>query len=426
MRPLSSVVPLADLHLRRSKLQFARAISLAASASHLDARKPELQWDCYKAVSVGAYMLVHFVVISVFDRENHRYARLGPKDPDLAHQSVAATLNTAGISIGKPLDPMWYLMFGDKFVGYVKVFREERYARNWFRDLCEREFSRNFWALWRDGYPLALVNDANAKDANQFANYVSLCRVRAFSAQRAAENGWKNWISGNLTAMEVSLDDSRGRATKEQIGREAAAVDRTSRQSNDKPKAPPLSVKYSKWQITRGPSSIDGPRPNEELTRTYELSGLAPPDTTATFGVICKLESEGLEGGIDAEQAGLKLNCQIRFYLRPFRLPHDATFVMGLFTEDQSKGGEFDVLASPVDRDTSVFAKFGGRNDTRTCLDVMMAGKDINFTLADEKESLVKLRLPNDGEFKRLFDETSDRLARAEITYQLMRSQFGR
>jgi hypothetical protein len=77
------------------------------------------------------------------------------------------------------------------------------------------------------------------------------------------------------------------------------------------------------------------------------------------------------------------------FYLQQFRLPRDADFVLGLSTADQSKGGEFDVLASPVDRDTSVFAKFGGRNDVRTCFDVLMTGTDMVFTVSDETERLV-------------------------------------
>jgi hypothetical protein len=47
-------------------------------------------------------MLLHFVVISVFDRDNHRAARLGPKDPDFAHQSVAETLRFAGIVTRRP------------------------------------------------------------------------------------------------------------------------------------------------------------------------------------------------------------------------------------------------------------------------------------------------------------------------------------
>jgi hypothetical protein len=321
---------------------------------------------------------------------------------------------------------MWYLISGDKFVGYVKVFREERYARNWFRDLKEREASRNFWAFWREGKPLIWTKGANAREANQFVNYQALCRVRAFSAESAAENGWKNWISGNLTAIEVDLDESRGRATDEKARRETTVVQPSRQNAETRRATPRVSIECSEWEVTRGASDIDGPRPSEELSRSYDLSGLAPPDTTATLRIVCKLGSEGLEGGLQAEVGGLRLHRQLRFYLRPFRLPHDAEFVMGLSTVDQSKGGEFDLLASPVDRDTSVFAKFGGRNDVRTCIDVMMSGDDMIFTIADKTESLVNFRLPNDGEFKRLVDETCDRLARTEIAYQVVRSQSRR
>jgi hypothetical protein len=138
------------------------------------------------------------------------------------------------------------------------------------------------------------------------------------------------------------------------------------------------------------------------------------------------LESEGLEGGLEGEKGGLRLYRQLRFYLHPFRLPHDVEFVLGLSAVDKSRGGEFDVLASPVDQDTSVFAKFGGRNDVRTCLDVIMSATDMIFTIADKTESLMKFRLPNDGEFKRLVDEICDRLARTEVAYEVMRSQLGR
>ena len=79
-----------------------------------------------------------------------------------------------------------------------------------------------------------------------------------------------------------------------------------------------------------------------------------------------------------------------------------------------------------MDRDSSVFAKFGGKNDVTACLDVMMCGKDMTFTVSDEAESLVKFRLPNDSEFKQLVDEACNWLARAEITYQVIRSQFRR
>jgi hypothetical protein len=184
-------------------------------------------------------------------------------------------------------------------------------------------------------------------------------------------------------------------------------------------------VEVSEWQVTRGECSIEGPHPNAELSRTY-LIGLAPPQTTASLRVVCKLESEGLEGSLEDETGHVRFYRQLRFYLQPFRLPHDAALVMGLSTVDLSRGGEFDVVASPVDRDTSVFTKFGGRNDIRTCLDVLMSGDDMIFTVSGETESLVKFRLPNDGEFKRLVDEVCERFGRTEIAFEVMRSQFRR
>ena len=75
-------------------------------------------------------MLLHFVVISVFDYDNHRAARLGLKDPNVAHQAFAETLRLGGIKASGPQDHMWYLVIGERMVGYVKVFREERGARN--------------------------------------------------------------------------------------------------------------------------------------------------------------------------------------------------------------------------------------------------------------------------------------------------------
>ena len=106
------------------------------------------------------------------------------KGPDVARQSrvemmarnTEMTLRMAGIKPSKPQDPMWYLMSHGKFVGYVKVFREERYARNWFRDLSEKDASRNGWAYWRDGYPIMLIEGGNTRDANQFVKLMAICR----------------------------------------------------------------------------------------------------------------------------------------------------------------------------------------------------------------------------------------------------------
>ena len=74
--------------------------------------------------------------------------------------------------------------------------------------------------------------------------------------------------------------------------------------------------------------------------------------------IECTIERGGLQSGPDG--SGLRLNRSVRLHLRPFRLPHDADFVLRV--------GDFDVLASPVDGETAVFAKFGDRNHTAILL----------------------------------------------------------
>jgi hypothetical protein len=128
-----------------------------------------------------------------------------------------------------------------------------------------------------------LTEGANAREANQFVNYQALCRVRAFSAETAAENGWKNWISGNL-------HESRGRAMDEKVKRETTVVQPARQNTETRRATPRVSIECSEWEVARGASDIDGRRPSEELSRSYDLSGLAPPDKTATLRIVCKLE----------------------------------------------------------------------------------------------------------------------------------------
>lgn len=178
----------------------------------------------------------------------------------------------------------------------------------------------------------------------------------------------------------------------------------------------------SQWQVKRGETKIDGPRPKDEFSRTYEFSDLPPPDTTATVRIECAIESGGLVSG-PGGSSGLNLNRNVQLYVRPFRLTHDQEFVLHFETIDGSEGGDFDVLASPVDRETAVLAKFGGRNDTATLLRALMVGKDLIFELRQGDDSLVKLPLQNDGAFKRLWDESANRFADIEMTYEVARSQ---
>jgi hypothetical protein len=176
--------------------------------------------------------------------------------------------------------------------------------------------------------------------------------------------------------------------------------------------------------VKRGETGVDSPRPKDEFSRAYEFSELPPPDSTATVRIECTIESAGLRAGSDGN-SGLSLKRSVRFYVRPFRLANEAEFVLRLMTVDGSEGGDFDVLANPVDGDTAVFAKFGGRNDTATVLRTLMAGRDLIFELLQDEDSLVKLSLQNDGTFKQLWDESANRLVEIETVYEVVRSQAG-
>jgi hypothetical protein len=177
-----------------------------------------------------------------------------------------------------------------------------------------------------------------------------------------------------------------------------------------------VSVEVASWRVKRGPTNIDGPPPTDELSREYRFSGPRASDPPAIFKIVCTLQSAG---------DSVSINRRLRFYLTPFRLTHEAPFVLRLQSTDNAEGGAFDVLASPVavETDTAIFSKFGGRNDVATCLKAMMSGRDLLFTLADATENLVKLPLPNDQEFRRLYEETCQRLAEVDAASEILRSQ---
>jgi hypothetical protein len=190
------------------------------------------------------------------------------------------------------------------------------------------------------------------------------------------------------------------------------------------PPAPPVragtagaSVSSDEWQVENKSSDFDEPA-MEELSRTYKFSGLKSPDTGATLKIVCALECSLMNDG-----ENVNLGRRLRFYLSPFKLPHEAPFEMRLTTMDGTKGGEFDVLAEPVNHgsDTALIAKYAGKSDVANCLTAIMSGKDMIFTLRDENESLVSFGLPNDREFKRLYDETCERLKEREVLNGVLR-----
>jgi hypothetical protein len=75
--------------------------------------------------------------------------------------------------------------------------------------------------------------------------------------------------------------------------------------------------------------------------------GFSTPDGRATLTIICRLES----GLMD-----YTTHTFLNFFFRPLPLRHETSLIMGLFTADESKGGEVRVRAMPVegDRDTAL------------------------------------------------------------------------
>lgn len=137
------------------------------------------------------------------------------------------------------------------------------------------------------------------------------------------------------------------------------------------------------------------------------------------------LVSDGLSGGLESDAGGLAMQRRLKIYLRPFRLPNSAEFVMEMLAADKSSGGRFTVLATPVGADqySAVIEKFKGPEDVGKCLAALRSGKDLFFTLRDENEPLVRLPLPNDGEFRRLYDDACNRMAETEVARLVLRSQ---
>ncbi len=180
----------------------------------------------------------------------------------------------------------------------------------------------------------------------------------------------------------------------------------------------------SQWQIRRENGGIGGPPPRDELSRSYEFSGVPTADSTAMLGIVCTLESTGLVAGSNSEPSRLGVNRRLSFYLRPLRLSHETPFVVELFTADHSLGGKFDVRASPVgNSDTALIAKIGrSREDAATLFNAIVSGKDMTFALAYKSEALMQFQLQNDLEFKRLCEETYKRFAELEFEYQKARA----
>ncbi len=177
------------------------------------------------------------------------------------------------------------------------------------------------------------------------------------------------------------------------------------------------SVSWTDWQAEDKSEGFDGSA-KQDISRTYTFSGMNAPESAATLIIECALQAT-----VMADGEAFSLDRNLRFYLRPFRLPHEADFVMRLATRDEAQGGEFDVVVAPVeaDDDAALIAKYGGRNDVATCVATLRSGHDMVFMLRDERESLINFLLPNDGTFQRLYDEIVDRLQQRAVINQTLR-----
>jgi hypothetical protein len=281
---------------------------------------------------------------------------------------------------------MWYLMSHGNFVGYVKVFPKEMDARNWFRELSEKDASRNVW------------------------KYIAICRVRAFSVHAAAGNAWTNWISGNLRAIDTYLGESSAptMADSSTISPRFAWLPVCTMDQGvmwlrpywtnglfcfgDKTAAFDAPVQCSEWRLEE-----------THLVRTYEFSNLPPPETRAFLKT---------ELWINISPAGGKWTT-LSFWLRPYRqlMPDDQAlpdhfvtppFRMTLFSDVPGagteaspafRGGWFELTAYSSGPENEILEFCVAPTYETLCLELLSSGDGLTFTLLKDTEPHAQLRL---------------------------------
>jgi hypothetical protein len=334
-------------------------------------------------------MKQRFIVISVFVPGHGRGAQLGQKDPNISRSSVDDIFENVGMKLPwhqrTELDPMWYLLMDGRPVGYVRVFDQERFARQWFNALRNKT---EIWAYWHKGFPLPWMKDRDIKLADQFLCSMALCRVRAFSAHGAAKSGWDNWSAGRLTADDVYLDRDASRRTTENVvhGARSEFIDTSA-----------LTVKSTKWQVQE-----------TAISRTYEISGLPPPEPTTSLKIRCSL-LKALSGHL---LTSVDFELRPYLYLQPSRQPlpdHlvDPPFTAALTAESGTfvEGTEFAVIACFVeDQPDTTYFQVRKQSDILLCVRALLIGGKMAFSIFDKTDHRVKLclPLPNDSDFARL------------------------
>lgn len=189
------------------------------------------------------------------------------------------------------------------------------------------------------------------------------------------------------------------------------------------PKAATITVSSGSWSVHGGGIVLD-----YRLSGIYRLSGLAPPEINGMLRFDCMLTSHEAN----------RIDCGLRVHLKPFHLSDKKSFIMGLFPTDGSTGGLVEVLAIPNiwDADAKTETSFCvHEDDVPKCLRAISSGKELNFLIIDQEnpppdptrsfvklpvDPLVNLRLTNDQEFKRIYEETCDKI---EISHDATRAR---
>ena len=177
-----------------------------------------------------------------------------------------------------------------------------------------------------------------------------------------------------------------------------------------------ISVNPGKWEVLGGGSILD-----YGVVRTWSWSGFPEPNTTASLRIECGLTS------FEANRVVCRLN--LRF--RPIKIQQTATLVMALFTEEP-KGGFVEVQAIPMLQEWRInnssdfdIAMNIHEDDVPKCLDALCSGTPFNFGLLKPVEPtnktflslppdfIVRLSVPNDLDFKRLYEQSYSQIERS-------------
>lgn len=186
-----------------------------------------------------------------------------------------------------------------------------------------------------------------------------------------------------------------------------------------------MSPEYSQWQVKEESSGNNGRPPKVELSRSYEFSRATRSDSNPMLGLVCTIVSQGLVMDSGSQPIRLNIKRRLDIFFRPLRLSRKAPFTLELFTMDQSKGGDFNVSATPIGHDNTVLFAAIERSEeyAATLVNAITSGKDMTFTLVHEARSLLQFHLQNDFEFSRLCEQTYKNFLELEVAYHQARLQ---